>query len=94
MIYDNIIIFYPNLEKGDYTPISSLFFFSYISNPRIQKMFDIYPEKCLFIKSVYKLIYNSSFNIKFNEGDNLFIFKLIVFSLFKYLSIILQFQKY
>ena len=74
MIYDNIIIFYPNLEKGDYTPISSLFFFSYISNPRIQKMFDIYPEKCLFIKSVYKLIYNSSFNIKFNEGDNLFIF--------------------
>lgn len=73
MIYDNIIIFYPNLEKGDYTPISSLFFFSYISNPRIQKMFDIYPEKCLFIKSVYKLIYNSSFNIKFNEGDNLFI---------------------
>ena len=74
MIYDNIIFFYPNLEKGDYTPISSLFFFSYISNPRIQKMFDIYPEKCLFIKSVYKLIYNSSFNIKFNEGDNLFIF--------------------
>ena len=74
MIYDNIIIFYPNLEKGDYTPISSLFFFSYVSNPRIQKMFDIYPEKCLFIKSVYKLIYNSSFNIKFNEGDNLFIF--------------------
>ena len=74
MIYDNIIIFYPNLEKGDYTPISSLFFFSYISNPRIQKMFDIYPEKCLFIKSFYKLIYNSSFNIKFNEGDNLFIF--------------------
>ena len=74
IIYDNIIDFYPNLEKDDYTPISSLFFFSYISNPRIQKMFNIYPEKCLFIKSIYRLIYNSSFNIKFKEDDNLYIF--------------------
>ena len=74
MIYDNIIDFYPNLEKNDYTPISSLFFFSYISNPRIQKMFNIYPDKFLFIKSVYRLIYNASFNIKFKEDDNLYIF--------------------
>ena len=74
IIYDNIINFYPNLEKDDYTPISSLFFFSYISNPRIQKMFNIYPDKFLFIKSVYRLIYNASFNIKFKEDDNLYIF--------------------
>ena len=74
IVYDNIINFYPNLEKGDYTPISSLFFFCYISNPRIQKMFDIYPDKFLFVKSVYRLIYNASFNIKFKEGDNLYSF--------------------
>jgi hypothetical protein len=74
MIYDNIIKEYPNLEKNDYSPISSLFFFSYLSNPRIQKIFGIYPDKYLFIKSVYRLIYNAAFNNKFNENDNLNIF--------------------
>jgi len=74
MIYDNIIKEYPNLEKNDYSPISSLFFFSYLSNPRIQNIFRIYPDKYLFIKSVYRLIYNVAFNNKFNENDNLNIF--------------------
>jgi len=74
MIYDNIIHEYPNLEKNDYSPISSLFFFSYLSNPRIQKIFGIYPDKYLFIKSVYRLIYNAAFNNKFNENDSLNIF--------------------
>ena len=74
IVYDNIINFYPNLEKGDYTPLSSLFFFCYISNPRIQQMYDIYPDKFLFVKSVYRLFYNTSFNIKFKEDDNLYSF--------------------
>ena len=74
MLYVNIINEFPNLEKNDYTPLSSLFFFSYLSNPRVQQIFEIFPEKYLFIKSVYRLIYNSSFNIKFKEEDNLYIF--------------------
>ena len=74
ILYENVIKEYPNLEKNDYTPLSSLFFFSYLSNPRIQQIFEIFPEKNLFIKSVYRLIYNASFNIKFKENDNLNIF--------------------
>ena len=74
MIYDNIINEYPNLEKNDYSPLSSLFFFSYLSNPRIQSIYKIYPDKYLLIKSVYKLLYNASFNIKFKESDDLNIF--------------------
>ena len=74
MIYDNIINSYPNLEKDDYTPLSSLFFFSYLSNPRIQNIFEIFPEKCLLIKSFFRLLYNTSLNIKFKEDDNLFFF--------------------
>jgi len=74
MIYDNIINSYPNLAKDDYTPLSSLFFFSYLSNPRIQNIFEIFPEKCLLIKSFFRLLYNTSLNIKFKENDNLFFF--------------------
>ena len=74
MIYDNIFNSYPNLEKDDYTPLSSLFFFSYLSNPRIQNIFEIFPEKCLLIKSFFRLLYNTSLNIKFKEDDNLFFF--------------------
>ena len=74
IMYDNVKNEYPNLANGDYSPISSLLFFCYLSNPRIQKIFEIYPEKYLLIKSVYRLLYNASFNIKFKENDNLYIF--------------------
>ena len=74
MIYDNIVNSYPNLEKDDYTPLSSLFFFSYLSNPRIQNIFEIFPEKYLLIKSFFRLLYNIALNIKFKEDDDLFFF--------------------
>ena len=74
MIYDNVIKEYPNLDKDDYTPISSLFFFCYISNPRIQQIYEILQNKYLLIKSVYKLLYNASFNLKFQGKDDLYFF--------------------
>ena len=74
IVYDNVVNEYPNIKKGDYTPLSSLLFFCYLSNPRNQRIYEIYPNKNLLIKSIYRLIYNTSFNIKFNEEDDLNIF--------------------
>ena len=74
MVYDNVVNEYPNIKKDDYSPLSSLLFFCYLSNPRIQSIYEIYPDKYLLIKSIYRLIYNASFNIKFKEEDDLNIF--------------------
>ena len=59
------------IEKNNYSPLYTSLIFNFLISPRIQMLYSINPLNCIFVRSLNRILRNTCFNSKFNEGDSL-----------------------
>ena len=59
------------IEKDNYSPLYTSLIFNFLISPRIQMLYSINPLNCIFVRSLNRILRNTCFNSKFNEGDSL-----------------------
>ena len=62
------------IEKNNYSPLYTSLIFNFLISPRIQMLYSINPLNCIFVRSLNRILRNTCFNSKFNEGDSLYEF--------------------
>ena len=66
LVYIGIRKFF-TIDEDNYSPLYTLLFFNFIISPRVLMIYSIDPVKCIFVKTLNKLIYSIIFNTKLKE---------------------------
>ena len=66
LVYIGIRKFF-TIDEDNYSPLYTLLFFNFIISPRVLMIYSIDPVKCIYVKTLNKLIYSIIFNTKLKE---------------------------
>ena len=70
LLYNSVQKFF-TIEKDNYSPLYTSLIFNFIISPRVQMLYSINSLKCVFIRSLNRLLRNTCFNFKFDQNDEL-----------------------
>ena len=70
LLYESVMVHF-TIDKDDYSPLYTSLIFNFLISPRIQMLYSINPLNCIFVRSLNRILRNTCFNSKFNEGDSL-----------------------
>ena len=73
LLYNSVQKFF-TIDKDNYSPLYTSLIFNFIISPRVQMLYSINSLKCIFIRSLNRLLRNTCFNFKFDQNDELSVF--------------------